>query len=107
MSVSVREPADRPIELGQQDFSVVQPVKEPGKWPRLQRFDYLIRQRELSADEVARLPKPQDAAEQTSSYPQREAVLWALRQLTSTDLGNQGEDWVKMLRPGRGVAHGP
>jgi hypothetical protein len=64
----------------------------------------VIRQRELSADEVARLPQPKDAAETPPSYPQREAVLWALRWLTGRDLGDKGEDWVKILLPGHGVA---
>ncbi len=81
-----------------QDFSVSQSVAEPGPWPRWQRFDYLIRQRELSAAEVARLPRT-SAGKTTSpnSYPQREAVLWALRELTGEDAGDGSADWVLFL----------
>lgn len=63
----------------QQDFSVMQPVAEPKKWPSIQRFDYLIRERELSADEVKRFEARRQ--EPNGSYPQREAVLWAIREL--------------------------
>jgi hypothetical protein len=65
-----------------QDFSVTQPVAEPNKWPAQQRFDYLVRERELSNDEVGRMRCAQAAnPEQPSSYPQREAVLWALKEM--------------------------
>jgi hypothetical protein len=80
-----------------QDFSVMHSVADPGKWPRLQRFDYLVRQRVLSDDEVARLDKPHAAADKRSSYPQREAVLWALRELTGEDAGEWAEDWHVLL----------
>jgi HEAT repeat protein len=76
-----------------QDFSVVQPVADPGKWPRLQRFDYLVRKRELNAEEAAR--RTQD---RPTSYPQREAVLWALRELTGEDVGDQSEDWQQFVQ---------
>jgi hypothetical protein len=81
-----------------QDFSVMQLVPEPDKWPQLQRFDYLVRKRELSADEVARLVRRPE--QQPTSYPQREAVLWALRQLTGEDAGDKSEDWYELLVPG-------
>jgi hypothetical protein len=81
-----------------QDFSVLQYVSEPGKWPRVQRFDYLIRQRELSDDEVKRVVAAKgDEPGGPPSYPQREAVLWALRQLTGQDLGDSSEDWREYL----------
>jgi HEAT repeat protein len=81
-----------------QDFSVMQVVPEPGKWPRVQRFDYLVRQRELSDDEVKRLTAAKgDEPGGPPSYPQREAVLWALRQLTGQDLGDRSEDWREYL----------
>jgi hypothetical protein len=87
-----------------QDFSLLQPVPDPGKWPRLQRFDYLIRNRELSDDEVACLPDVPGPAGKPASYPQRDAVLWALRQLTGEDAGDNSEDWYYLLQLGCGVA---
>ncbi len=73
------------------------PVKDPGKWPQQQRFDFLVRQRELSADEVAHL-KPSEAAAMPALYPQRESVLWALRELTGTNGGSLSESWRTVLR---------
>jgi hypothetical protein len=70
-----------------QDFSVMETVEKPDKWPDVQRFDYLVRQRELSAGEVAALPTTA-----ASSYPQREAVLWAMRELTGSKL-SPGAGW--------------
>jgi hypothetical protein len=75
-----------------QDFSVEEVVRDAKPWPNWQRFDYVIRQRELSADEVKRLTK-KDVAK-PASYPQREAVLWALRELTGQDMGDRGVDWM-------------
>jgi hypothetical protein len=75
-----------------QDFSVMQAVEKPDKWPKMQRFDYLIQNRELSADEAERLTK-----ERKATYPQREAVLWALRELTDQDMGDKSDDWYLLL----------
>ncbi len=76
-----------------QDFSIMQRVLEPGKWPTMQRFDYLIRQRELNADEVKRLTQAEKAETETPMYPQRRAVLWALRELTGENIGARSADW--------------
>jgi len=58
-----------------QDFSVVQPVSNHGKWPAEQRYDYLLRYRPAT---------PQDAA-QKSTNPQRTALDFALRELGQPD----------------------
>ena len=76
-----------------QDFSIMQTVEKPGKWPAMQRFDYLIRQRELSADEVKRLTQAERIETETSMYSQREAVLWALRELSGVNIGPRSDDW--------------
>src|SRR5262249_38226803 len=34
-----------------QDFSVYQPVAEPGPWPQMQRYDYVVRRRPVTAAE--------------------------------------------------------
>jgi hypothetical protein len=82
-----------------QDFSLMQPVPEPNKWPTVQRFDYLVRTRELSPGEVSQLPPPKRRdAESDAPYPQREAVLWALKQLTGKDLGMRSENWQEYLK---------
>jgi hypothetical protein len=76
-----------------QDFSVSEPVKDHGRWPGVQRFDYLVRTRELTRLERAVLPAAaadagaarQGAADRAvpCTYPQGEAVLFALRHLTA------------------------
>jgi hypothetical protein len=81
-----------------QDFSDVQPVHDHGEWPKMQRFDFLIRKRELSADDAAQLSiDKKTATEQPTSYPQRESVLWALRQLTGQDMGDRSQDWSQYI----------
>lgn len=39
--------------LLRQDFSIMQEVANPGKWPILQRFDYLLRTRAATSKEIA------------------------------------------------------
>ena len=90
-----------------QDFSLMQTVSQPNKWPSLQHFDYLVRQRELTQDEVSLMTsvKSLDTVN-TTTYPQRDAVLWALRELTGQDLGTRSEDWYEYLSD-EWMAHAP
>jgi hypothetical protein len=74
-----------------QDFSVVLPVAEHLPWPEQQRFDFLVRKRELSADEMAQR-NPATLAEKSPFYPQSESVLWALRELKGRDMSIRNED---------------
>lgn len=79
-----------------QDFSVMQRVAKPERWPDWQRFDYLVRTRELTADELAahrKKPRPSRFV----SYPQRDAVRFALRELTGLDAGETSADWWEVL----------
>jgi hypothetical protein len=80
-----------------QDFSVCQPVLNPGKWPAKQRYDYLVRKRVLSGAEASRLNAANSGAHTFPQhpYPQREAVLFALRELTGADLGPYSGVWKK------------
>ena len=55
-----------------QDFSVLHTVKDAKPWPEVQRFDYLVRTRQLRGDEI---PKKTETPEPANfTYPQREAV---------------------------------
>ncbi|HEY7428475.1 MAG TPA: hypothetical protein VH682_29855 [Gemmataceae bacterium] len=79
-----------------QDFSVTERVAKPDKWPQWQRFDYLVRTRELTADELsAHRKKPPKSL--FASYPQRNVVLFALRELTGLDVGEESADWQEVL----------
>jgi len=79
-----------------QDFSLIERVAKPDKWPQWQRFDYMIRTRELTAGERAAHEKVLTATE-PASYPQRDAVLFALRELTGLDAGPNSADWYELL----------
>lgn len=80
-----------------QDFSVVQPVTTPGKWAAHQRFDYLARIRPLSAAEVKKFEELEKKGELLKDYPQRESVLFALRQVTKANPGDTYEKWAEEL----------
>jgi hypothetical protein len=58
-----------------QDFSIMQRVDKAAPWPEQQRFDFLVRTREATAAELEAAQKP------PATYPQREAVLWAIAEL--------------------------
>jgi hypothetical protein len=73
------------------DFSVMQPVEKAAPWPKVQRFDYVVRTRPATAEEVDRAEKRSTGA----SYPQRESALAALRGLSGQDLGTSTEDWQR------------
>jgi hypothetical protein len=75
-----------------QDFSVQQ---ELSTVPSTElRFDYLVRVRDLSTSQINKL-RTQPRRETT--WPQREAVLFALRELTGKDLGTTYEEWKEIL----------
>jgi hypothetical protein len=61
-----------------QDFSVEQCVAEPKEWPVFQRFDYFVRRVEVPAKEAIAMA---DAA-RGRDYPQRQAVLFAIHELS-------------------------
>lgn len=54
-----------------QDFSVPQPVEKPGKWPTMQRYDYLVRTRPATLADQQRMPNTQ----------REEAIRFALMKL--------------------------
>ena len=67
-----------------QDFSWLLPVANPGPWPELQRYDFIVRTRPAT---------PGEAAAAGADSPQRQAVVRALRALTGKDFGDRAEDW--------------
>ncbi len=80
-----------------QDFSVVQPVENNGKWAAFQRYDYVVRVRPLSAPEAKRFGQLEEKGLLPKTYPQRDSVLFALRQLTNADAGGSYEAWAAEL----------
>jgi hypothetical protein len=74
-----------------QDFSILLPDDEAGPWPHEQRFDFVTRLRTLP-------PGPaKDLVAASGSYPQRGAVLYALRGLTGKDGGDSSARWRELL----------
>jgi hypothetical protein len=65
------------ITFLRQDFSVPQPVLNPFKWPGIQRFDYLLRDRKATPAEIKLYNAARGKKQET--YPQREALLAAMR----------------------------
>lgn len=85
-----------------QDFSVPQPVPNPGAWPTSQRFDYMVRNRTLSSNEIVTFKFQQTlrerdlrelARKEEPRYEQRDAVLFALRELTGVNVGTSSARW--------------
>jgi hypothetical protein len=92
-SVNVYVRAD--ITYLRQDFSVLQPVANHGPhWPAEQRFDYLLRLWPLNEQQL------QLAYDRLKDFalasPQREALLFVLRELTGQDAGPSVEDWRRV-----------
>jgi hypothetical protein len=81
------------ITFLRQDFSVVQPVTNSGKWPGNQRFDYILRERPLTKQEQKTFLKLEKDQKLPKAYPQRDAVLFALRQVTKKDAGETYDAW--------------
>jgi hypothetical protein len=74
-----------------QDFSVLQPIVGAEKRVRHERFDYLVRTRTVSA------PQTTDTDDKKADYPQRDSVLFALREMTGADLGRDAGAWARAL----------
>lgn len=87
------------ITFLRQDFTVRQPVavvdvRRTGNRVRRQRFDYVLRTRLLSRAQFTRL---EELTANRSTYPQRDAVLFALRELTGKDAGPTTEAWLQLF----------
>jgi hypothetical protein len=74
-----------------QDFSLTFPTKDTGPWPREQRFDFVTRLRPAKSYEIDELRAP------LTGYPQRDAVLYALRGITGKDGGDSSARWRELL----------
>jgi hypothetical protein len=88
------------VTFVRQDFSLQLPAR-PGDIPDVVRprlplntvrFDYVVRRRALTPGEAARR---RAEAKGRPSYPQRDAALFALRELTGLDAGDSTEAWQK------------
>jgi hypothetical protein len=67
-------------------------VAESSPWPRMQRFDYLVRTRPATAEEAQASQHARQWSGEVLS-PHRRAVLFALSRLTCTYVGPNADDW--------------
>jgi sugar lactone lactonase YvrE len=77
----------------QQDFSVPLPVANHGPWPAAQRYDFMVREREVG------LVNPLQADQPRPAEPtlHQKALFFALRHLTNQDPGPAAEDWKRLF----------
>ncbi len=91
-----------------QDFSATQPVVDAAPWPTQQRFDYLVLDQPVPEPRTYRTQRPKKKSltglEPVHSYPQRESVLFALRELTGTNPGITSNAWRGAMQPARPVS---
>lgn len=79
------------ITFLRQDFSVNLHDEGVAPWPKEQRYDFVTRLRTVPESELALLP------ESSAAYPQRDAVLYALRGITGRDSGDSSARWRETL----------
>ncbi|MDB5309247.1 MAG: hypothetical protein JWO38_3449 [Gemmataceae bacterium] len=79
------------------DFSALMTVPDAHPWPDLQRFDFLVRERQLTADEAAAYRTKLTPKEAGVLSPYHRAALAALRDLTGKDTAPTAEAWRKLL----------
>jgi hypothetical protein len=81
-----------------QDFSLRQPVKDAAPWPELQRFDFLVRTRTLTAKEAEAYRQWRDQQGTDYQSPHHQAALAALRALTGRDApAPTAQAWRRLL----------
>ena len=80
-----------------QDFSAMMPVSEAHPWPELQRFDFMVRERKLTAEEAVAYREKLTPKEAGVLSPYHRAALAALRELTGKDAAPTAEAWRKLL----------
>jgi hypothetical protein len=80
-----------------QDFSIRQSVENASPWPKMQRFDFLVRKIQLTpAQATAYRTNLQPKAGELSPYQQ--TLLTTLRDLTGRDAGPNAAAWRKELK---------
>ena len=81
-----------------QDFSAMLPVQVENPWPESQRFDFLVRERQLSCEEAIDFRSQLALKEPGVLSPYHKAALAALRELTGKDTAPTAEAWRKLLK---------
>ena len=74
-----------------------QPVADAHPWPEMQRFDFLVRNRELTEEEAAAYQEKLSKREPGALSPYHRTALAALRDLTGRDTEPTAQAWRKLL----------
>jgi hypothetical protein len=80
-----------------QDFSVMMPVENAAPWPEMQRFDFLVRSRELDAKELKALEAKVQARPAGYLSENHRAALLVLQKLTGQDAAPNTAAWQRVL----------
>jgi hypothetical protein len=80
-----------------QDFSVKLPVADAQPWPAQQRFDFLVRTREVSEQDAQAYRNLLRPATKNELSPYQTAAVAALRQLTGRDAAPTAAAWRQAL----------
>jgi hypothetical protein len=80
-----------------QDFSVMLSVADAQPWPEMQRFDFLVRERTVTAQEAEAYRTKLTPTEPGVVTPYHKAALAALREVTGKDAAPTAEAWRKLL----------
>jgi hypothetical protein len=86
-----REAVRADITLLHQDFSANLKVERAAQWPEVQRFDFVVRQRSATPEEIDKVTASR------MDYPQRRAALRALRGITGQDGGDSAGRWRELI----------
>jgi hypothetical protein len=81
-----------------QDFSMFQPVADANPWPEMQRFDFLVRTRQLTEKEADAYRDKLSIKEPGVLSPYHRAALAALRELTGRDTAPTSDAWRELLK---------
>jgi hypothetical protein len=81
-----------------QDFSVMQAVDEKSAWPTMQRFDFVVRCRDLTAAQAEKLRDRLEKREPGVLSPYQKAAVEALRAMTGRDFEAKAEPWRRFLK---------
>lgn len=80
-----------------QDFSLTLPVADAHPWPEMQRYDFLVRSRELTEEEIGVYRVQFGTSDASRPSPYQRAVVAALRTITGHDAAPSAQAWRTML----------
>jgi hypothetical protein len=80
-----------------QDFSMKLPVADSQAWPEMQRFDFVVRTREVTEQEAKAYQDLLQPSQLGVLSPYHRAALFALRELTGRDTEPTAPAWRKLL----------